>query len=44
MVKNPSDKLSRVVAFHVPSGKRNRMTWKIETGSVVDDAPPESRP
>jgi hypothetical protein len=39
MVKNPSDKLSRVMTFDVPDGKRNRMTWKIESSSVADGAP-----
>lgn len=43
MVKEPANKQCRIVYFNAEGGKRNRMTWRVETGPIDDHADPDRK-
>lgn len=42
-VKEPANKKCRIVEFAVEGGKRNRMTWRVEPGSIGQDPDPDRK-
>lgn len=43
LVKEPANKQCRIVNFNAEGGKRNRMTWRVEPGSIPDTSGSERK-